>query len=70
MVRHTPFWGIPFLYIGLQFGYIYWVKEFRKISFAFLALGGLAFVSLCYYMVAGGPDHSVELIQQTLENWF
>jgi hypothetical protein len=69
VIRHTPFWAIPFIYIGGQFGYLYWTKDYRKPALAFLCLAFLSLCTLSYYYWAGGPEKSVERIQQTLEKW-
>lgn len=69
VIRHTPFWAVPLLYIGLQFGYLYWVKEYRRPAFAFFALAFLMSIMIIFYYWGGGPEKSVERIQQTLETW-
>lgn len=26
-IRHTPFWAIPALIIGLEFAYVFWLRK-------------------------------------------
>jgi hypothetical protein len=69
LIRHTPFWAIPLLYICLQFGYLYWSKEYRRAAFCFLALTPFIGLSLILYYWLGGPELTVLKIQQFIENW-
>jgi len=69
-IRHTPFWAVPLLYISLQFGYIYWVKEYRRAAFSFLLIAPVAVISLTLYYWLGGPDLIVLKTQQFIDNWF
>lgn len=55
-LRHTPFWAVPFMIIGAQFGYTFWLKDRRLPSFIFFAICGFGVLSIVYYMWAGGPE--------------
>ena len=61
-VKHTPFWAIATLIISGEFGYLYLLKNRRKVALLFAFA---SFVSLCalgFYYWHGGPEKSVEVI--------
>ncbi|MAF78696.1 MAG: hypothetical protein CME60_11065 [Halobacteriovoraceae bacterium] len=60
--RYIPFWSIPLGMISLQFGYIYWIKEIRWVSYSFYATGFICFLFLSYYIYAGSPDDSARIL--------
>jgi hypothetical protein len=60
--RYIPFWSIPLGMICAQFGYIYWIKEIRIISYGFYAAGFICFLFLVYYIYAGSPDNSARIL--------
>ena len=60
--RYIPFWSIPLGMICGQFGYIYWIKEIRYVSYALYSVGALCFVALVYYIYAGSPDNSARIL--------
>ena len=63
LARHTPFWAIPLLVLGAEFGYLFWLRK-KKANLIFcliLMLFGLSAVS--FYVWAGGPEKSVKLIK-------
>jgi hypothetical protein len=61
-VRHIPFWAIPLIFVCVEFGYLYWLKDEIAIARNFGALAGFAFICLVYYYIAGGPENSVNKI--------
>jgi len=60
--RYIPFWSIPLGMICAQFGYIYWVKEMRRLSYSFYVTGGICFIALIYYIYSGSPDNSARIL--------
>ena len=55
-LRHTPFWAVPFMIIGGQYGYIFWLKDRRLPSLAFFSMAAVGGLAIVYYMWAGGPE--------------
>ncbi len=63
LARHIPFWGIPFIILGGEFAYMFWLKKKRKsalfcLMFLLLGLGATTF-----YVWVGGPDKAVKYIK-------
>jgi hypothetical protein len=59
LIRHTPFWAIPLLFVAAEFGYIFWLRKKKtnvKICILFMLLST---VFLGWYYYAGGPDKAV-----------
>lgn len=59
LIRHTPFWAVPTLFIAGEFAYIFWLRK-KKNGFkvcSFLVL--LSLTALSWYFYAGGPDKAV-----------
>lgn len=69
-LRHTPFWAVPLLYIGVQFFYLYWVRDFRRVAAVFFCLAVFSSFMIAFYYIAGGPELTVKFVQQLLEKWF
>lgn len=55
-LRHAPWWGVPFMVIGGQFGYTFWLKDRRTYALAFFSIAGFGLLCIVYYMWAGGPE--------------
>ncbi|PIK13863.1 hypothetical protein [Halobacteriovorax sp. JY17] len=64
VIRYTPFWSIPVIFIAGYFTYTYWIKDIRIVSAVFSFVGLLALLLLLYWIVVGGPDASVQQILQ------
>ncbi len=63
LARHTPFWAIPFLVLGGEFGYLFWLKKKKKMAGICM---GIAFIGLTcnvFYIWAGGPEKSVKVLK-------
>ncbi|MCB9060065.1 MAG: hypothetical protein H6622_00915 [Halobacteriovoraceae bacterium] len=60
IIKHTPYWAVPFGMISAEFSYIYWLKSFKKVSVTFFVFGVFCFISLLYYLIGGGPDAAVD----------
>ena len=56
MLRYIPFWAVPVFMITAEFGYIFWLKSYRRLPvFLFItALFSLCFVAFYYW--AGGHE--------------
>ncbi len=68
IIRYTPFWAVPIGLMSFHFAYLYWVKDYREVSYvwAFVLLICLTFIVI--YLLLGGPDKItndlVHLLQQ------
>jgi hypothetical protein len=64
LARHTPFWAVPLMVLGAEFGYLYWLKK-KKLSALFcLLIAGLGTACVGFYMWAGGPEKTVKIIKK------
>jgi hypothetical protein len=64
MVRHTPFWSVPLVILGLEFGYVYWLRKKKKASSIYLTLAFLGVLATSFYIWAGGPEKSVGVVKK------
>lgn len=55
-LRHAPWWGVPCMIIGFQFGYTFWLKDRRTTAIGFFSVAAFGGLTILYYMWAGGPD--------------
>jgi hypothetical protein len=64
LTRHTPFWAIPLIILGAEFGYAFWIKKKKKSAYFCLLIAflGLSFTSFYYW--AGGPEKSVKFLKK------
>lgn len=58
MIRHTPFWSIPIIFIFGQFGYIYWLKGLIPAFFLFMIICFVSSLFLIFYIWEGGPENA------------
>jgi NADPH-dependent ferric siderophore reductase len=68
LVRHTPFWAVPFIIIGGEFAYLFWLKKKKRSAFICLFLAFLGLSAISFYYWAGGPEKSVKIIRTTLRD--
>ncbi|OUR96190.1 hypothetical protein A9Q84_07465 [Halobacteriovorax marinus] len=64
IIKYIPFWSVPMVIIAGYFSYLYWIKDIREIALIFGVVAFFSFVSLSYWIIAGGPTGSVQYIQQ------
>jgi hypothetical protein len=64
LLRHTPFWGIPLMILGGEFGYGFWIKKKKKSAYFCLLIAFLGLISVSFYYWAGGPEKSVKVIKK------
>lgn len=69
LIRYTPFWGVPVGMIAVQFAYIYWLKDIRRISYLLVIVALFCLVCVILYLVAGGPDDSVKRFQELVSSF-
>jgi len=62
--RHIPFWAIPLIILGGEFGYLFWLKKKKKRAFICLVLAIFGLFSIIFYVWAGGPEKSVKVIKK------
>ncbi|MEC7275621.1 MAG: hypothetical protein VXV96_04805 [Bdellovibrionota bacterium] len=66
LFRYIPFWSIPCIIICMQFGYIYWIKEVRWVSYVFFSSAFVNFLFLVYYIIAGSPERSAQWLDDAV----
>jgi len=69
LIRHIPFWAIPIILISMEFAYVYWLKNKKKVYPFFLTVSGLCFLTIIYYYWAGGPEEAVSFLRQLLDTY-
>ena len=69
MIRHTPFWAIPVIFICAEFSYIYYLRRKKLVVQTCFALAGISFFALCYYYWAGGPEKAVQKVIMMLMDY-
>lgn len=62
--RHIPFWGVPLLALGLEFGYLFWLRKKKKSATVCMIIALFGLVSIGFYYWAGGPEKSVKIIKK------
>ncbi len=70
ILKYTPFWAVPLMMICLQYAYIYWLKVVRRVSMLFASVAAVCFFFIVFYLVAGGHDGVVHLLDQLLDPTF
>jgi hypothetical protein len=69
LARHIPFWGIPLIIMGGEFGYMYWLKKKKKSAALCLMLAFIGLTSNIFYVYIGGPDQAVKAIKKAHRNY-
>lgn len=64
LVRHTPWWAVPLIVMGLEFAYFSWLKKKKKTAYAFLTIALIGFISIGFYIWQGGPQNSVKFFKK------
>jgi hypothetical protein len=70
LARHTPFWSVPLIIIGLEFAYIFWKRKKRATFKFFLSFAFIGILSLTFYIWAGGPEKSVKVLKKIYIDYF
>lgn len=68
LARHTPFWAVPMLVLGAEFGYLFWLKKKKKTATLCLMLAMIGLSCNVFYIWAGGPEKSVKFIKAVHRN--
>jgi hypothetical protein len=63
LARHVPFWGIPLIILGGEFGYGFWLKKKKKSAILSFSIAFLGLICVSLYYWAGGPEKSVKYIK-------
>jgi hypothetical protein len=63
LARHAPFWGVPLLILGLEFGYLFWLKKKKRSAMLGVLVALIGFSATVFYVWAGGPEKSVKVIK-------
>jgi hypothetical protein len=64
LARHTPFWAIPLMVLGLEFAYLFWLRKKKKIAYLCLMIALVGVFATGFYVWAGGPEKSVKIIKK------
>lgn len=64
LARHTPFWAIPLIVLGGEFGYIFWLKKKKKSAGFCLSIAFVGLLATSFYVWAGGPQKSVKFLKK------
>jgi hypothetical protein len=64
LTRHTPFWAIPLIVLGAEFGYVFWLRKKKANMIVCFLLMFLGVSAVSFYIWAGGPEKSVKVIKQ------
>ncbi len=65
LIRHTPFWAIPMIILGAEFGYLFWLRKKKRSAMMCLFIAMIGFMATTYYVWAGGPERAVKIFIQT-----
>ena len=58
-LKYIPFWAIPMGLMSANFGYLYWLKDFREMAYVWAFIACFCLLSTGAYFFIGGPDHIV-----------
>jgi hypothetical protein len=64
LARHTPFWAVPLIVLGLEFAYLFWLKKKKSGVTVCLIVALVGALAVGYYVWAGGPEKSVKIIKK------
>lgn len=64
LVRHIPFWGVPFLILGAEFAYLFWLRKKKTSAILWAIVSFVGLLSICFYIWAGGPEKSVKYVKK------
>jgi hypothetical protein len=60
IIKYTPFWAVPMALMSGNFAYIYWLKDFKEMAYAWGAITSFCLTSILIYFLLGGPDQIVQ----------
>jgi hypothetical protein len=64
LARHAPFWGIPFMILGLEFCYLFWLRKKKRTAFLYMMMFLIGALSTSFYYWVGGPEKSVSYLKK------
>jgi hypothetical protein len=64
IVRHIPWWAVPFIILGGEFAYFFWLKKKKKSAYVCVMAALIGFLFLGFYIWAGGPNKSVKILKK------
>jgi uncharacterized phage infection (PIP) family protein YhgE len=56
IVKYTPFWAVPIGLMSTHFAYLYWIKDYREVSYIWGIIILFCLTSIIIYLLLGGPD--------------
>ena len=60
VLKYIPFWAVPMGLMSASFGYNYWLKDYKEMSFAWMAIALFCLTSIIVYFFIGGPDQIIQ----------
>jgi hypothetical protein len=69
LARHIPFWAVPFIVMGGEFGYLFWLKKKKAMASFCFSLVLVGMVANAFYFWAGGPEKTVSFIKKMHRNY-
>lgn len=63
LARHIPFWSIPLFLIGLEFGYVFWLRKKKKTAMVGVLISLIGLSATIFYIWVGGPEKSVKYVR-------
>ncbi len=64
IMRHTPFWAVPFMILGAEFAYLFWLRKKKRSAAIWGIIAFIGLVAICFYAWAGGPEKTVKYLKR------
>jgi hypothetical protein len=65
ILKYTPFWAVPMGLMSANFAYLYWLKDFREMSYVWWGICLFCLTSIIIYFALGGPDQMIQTFTRT-----
>ena len=60
ILKYIPFWAVPMGMMSANFGYNYWLKDFKEMSYGWFTIAFFCLTSTVIYFAIGGPDQIIQ----------
>ncbi len=67
--KYTPFWSVPSMIIGMNFGYLYWLKSLKRASVLMFTIAAFSFILTIIYFWTGGSTNAGPTMIRFLDNF-
>lgn len=64
LARHTPFWAVPLMVLGGEFGYMFWLKKKKASATVCVMIALVGALAVGFYIWAGGPEKTVKTLKK------